>query len=509
MQLDITLTATPEDTYIASDLGYLLHKNPTRVFARSLSAGMARVFYSEVSDQCCTAVLHLSVDPIALVRGKNKQNSGLLDQYVNDRPFVANSLLSVAINKCYAQSLSGKSKERQALADTRLPLSVRVGPIACGDANALVGKLFEPLGYTWQLAVDDASAEHGLSCLCLTIKATLCDVLNHLYTLIPVMDNAKHWWVDESEIDTLLAKGGQWLSQHPHRELITRRALKHRRDLAEVMLDRLAQLDGSADGVNIGQVVNSDAVSSLPTRDAKATTANALSVDTATTDSNTVTTRPVRLHDQRLDRVADILAQRNVNRVLDIGCGEGKLVRRLLKHPGFTEIIGVDPSLRSLKKAHESFYLDETSEGVSDRLTFQLGSMTYADRRLRGFDAATLVEVIEHIDPARLVALRRNLFGDARPTLVIITTPNADYNAMYESLTAGEYRHDDHRFEWTRAEFAQWCGQVAKDFDYQFEIEPLGPVNEDVGAPSQLVIFSIDHASSRQPKNNHDSAVTV
>ena len=472
MQLEITLTAAASDPYVASDLGYLLHKNPARVFTRAVASGTATVFYSENTAARCTATLYVDVDPIALVRGKNKQTTGLLDQYVNTRPYVANSILSVAINKSFAQSMAGKSKDRQALADLQLPFEAFLGPVACQGDEEFVLSLFEPLGYTCSVTSLGDDADSNLYSIKISATIRLSELLNQIYVLIPVLDNSKHWWVDQDEVENLLNKGAHWLAQHPMREVITRRALKHRRELADVLLERLSVLDddkGSDEARNSNAAAISEPVI-----------------------SETSGVAPVRLHDQRLDRVAHLLKEHSVSRVLDLGCGEGKLISRVLKTPQFTKIMGVDPSLRSLRRARERFYLEDGGEALNERLQFQLGSLTYADRRLRGFDAATLVEVIEHIDTNRLVALERSLFGDARPGLIIVTTPNADYNALFQALSAGEFRHEDHRFEWSRDEFKTWCQKIEQEYGYRVAIEPLGPVDEHHGAPSQLASFTID-----------------
>lgn len=472
MQLEITMTATASDPYVASDLGYLLHKNPARVFTRTVTSGTATVFYSEATAARCTAILHVDVDPIALVRGKNQRTTGLLDQYVNTRPYVANSILSVAINKCFSQSMAGKSKDRQSLADLQLPLEAVLGPVACQGDEEFVRSLFEPLCYTCAVISLGNDADSNLCSIKLSATVRLSELLNQIYVLIPVLDNSKHWWVDQDEVENLFNKGAHWLAQHPMREVITRRALKHRRELADVLLDRLSVLD---DDLGADDAKDSD----------------------ATAASETSGAAPERLHDQRLDRVAHLLQQHRVSRILDLGCGEGKLISRLLKTPQFTRIMGVDPSLRSLRRARERFYLEDGGDALNERLQFQLGSLTYADRRLRGFDAATLVEVIEHIDTNRLVALERSLFGDARPGLIIVTTPNADYNALFQTLSAGEFRHEDHRFEWSRDEFKTWCQKIEQEYGYRVAIEPLGPVDEHHGAPSQLASFTIDTTEAK------------
>jgi len=465
VQIELTLKADPSDTYIASDLGYLLHKNPAKVFTREVTSGTATVFYSEVSDSTCTAVLHVDVDPIALVRGKNQDTSGLLDQYVNTRPYVANSLLSVALNKCYSQTMAGKSKDRQSLADKKLPWSVNITPVVCEEGAPFINSLFEPLGYEC-LATPLIDENFSLYAIRLKGDDYLSVLLNQLYVLIPVLDNAKHWWVDQDEIDKLMEKSGPWLAEHPERETISRRALKNQRDLSREFLRRLSIIGQASDSIASLEEQPTPKTSNDPER--------------------------VRLHDQRLDRVAEILKSHSVSRVLDIGCGEGKLIKRLVKDPQFTEIAGIDPSLRSIQKARDLLFLENAGEAKNDRIVLKLGSLTYADRRLRGFDAATLVEVIEHVDSDRLASLERSLFGDARPAVIIITTPNADYNKLFPSLTAGEYRHSDHRFEWTREQFANWSTATATEFGYRVTTEALGPEDDTHGGPSQLATFVID-----------------
>lgn len=469
MQLEITLTTTADNSYLASDLGFLLHKNPARVFARSVASGEARVFYTESTDERCTAVPHVDVDTVALVRGKNKHVSGMLDQYVNDRPYVASSLLSAAMTKCYAQSMSGRSKERQALADSDLTLQAKVTPVSCSGGEAFLSSLFTPLGYECSVT-SLGGPENRLYEFTLAGHVKLSDLLTHLYVLIPVLDDSKHWWVDRDEVEKLLDKGGLWLANHPEKDLISRRALKYRQDLSDELLERLAGI-GHDEASSASNAIDVQASGEAPA------------------DREENLEKPIRLHDQRLDRVATLLLQNGARRVLDIGCGEGKLIKRLLREQRITQILGVDPSLRSLKRARERFFLNDAGEALRERLQFQLGSLTYADRRLRRFDAATLVEVIEHIEPTRLPALERSLFGDAMPSMIIITTPNADYNALFGSLSAGEFRHEDHRFEWSRAEFATWSERVAQDHGYSVETEPLGPVDSTHGAPSQLARF--------------------
>jgi 3' terminal RNA ribose 2'-O-methyltransferase Hen1 len=175
--------------------------------------------------------------------------------------------------------------------------------------------------------------------------------------------------------------------------------------------------------------------------------------------------------------------------VVDLGCGEGALLRLLLSDPTFTRVLGVDVSPRALDVAARRLQLDRMPERQRARLQLVQSSATYRDDRLEGFDALVLMEVVEHVDPDRLPALERSVFAHARPTAVLVTTPNAEHNVRYEFLAAGTRRHPDHRSEWTRGEFEAWAAAVATAYDYQVRFEPVGEVDPEVGPPTQLAVF--------------------
>ncbi|MEM6696434.1 MAG: 3' terminal RNA ribose 2'-O-methyltransferase Hen1 [Pseudomonadota bacterium] len=465
MQIELTLTAADSADYSARDLGFLLHKHPDHLHVRETNQGTASIFYTEKGDARTTAVIHLALDPVGLVRGKNSHADGLMAQYVNDRPYVANSFLSVALGRSFGQSMAGKSKERQKLADRALPFDIRVVPVAIAGGETIAQELFAPLGYEVDATILDSTTQRGIVDLRLRGEVLLRDLLSHLYVLVPVLDNAKHWFIDRGEIEKLLAKGEGWLPQHPAKEMITSRALKHRRALVHAALERLAE--DSEEGADD----KGDDEEKAPTGE------DALE-------------KPIRLHDLRLDTVAGLLTENRVTSVLDLGCGEGRLMTRLVKERGLQRLVGVDPSVRALETAARRLRLNDAGDAMRERVQLQMGSLTYGDRRWHGFDAATLVEVIEHIDPPRLSALETSLFADARPRMVIVTTPNREYNALFETMEPGRLRHPDHRFEWTRAEFEAWGNQVAQAHYYSVRFAPIGPLDDTYGAPSQMAVFT-------------------
>jgi 3' terminal RNA ribose 2'-O-methyltransferase Hen1 len=460
MLLTISTTHRP-----ATDLGYLLHKNPQSVHERELPVGRAVMFFPEASAERCTFALHVDVDPIALVRGRSA-GGGLLDEYVNDRPYAASSLLSVAMARALNSAMGGRSRERQALAETPLPLEITVTPLAARGGETIVEELFAPLGYTVEARrhpVDEADPRGGESpyvTLRLRNNVRLKDALAHLYVLVPVLDDAKHYFIGDAEVDKLLAKGDGWLDVHPQRELIVTRYLTRRRALVR---EALARLSGTGEDVD--------------------------EVAEARDSEEAALEQPLRLNDQRVQVVTEELLAAGAASVVDLGCGEGRLLQGLLRHRQFQRIVGVDVSTRALERAEQRLKLDQMSDRQRERIRLLHGALTYRDQRLAGHDAAALVEVIEHIDPDRLPALESAVFEHMRPDLVLVTTPNREYNARFAGMAPGALRHGDHRFEWTRAEFARWTDQVASRFPYLPEIKPIGEEDGALGPPTQMAVF--------------------
>jgi 3' terminal RNA ribose 2'-O-methyltransferase Hen1 len=466
MLLTITTTHQP-----ATDLGYLLHKNPARAQRFELSFGAAYVVYPEATTERCTAALVLDVDPVGLVRGRRgpEGDGGLLMQYVNDRPYVASSFLSVAMNEVFGTAMTGRSKDRPELAALALPFEVRLAVVPCRGGEDFLRRLFEPLGYGVHAVahpLDPTMPEWGASryyTVTLSGEKRLADLLTHLYVLIPVLDDEKHYWVGDDEVDKLIRHGEGWLGAHPERDLITRRYLKHQRSLVR------------------------DAVARLVTEDAPDEADDAPAARDAAEGALEL---PLSLNEQRLARVLGALRASGAASVVDLGCGEGRLLRELLGDKQFTRIVGMDVSHRALEIAADRLKLDRMPPMQRARIELLHGSLMYRDQRLSGFDAAAVVEVIEHLDPPRLAAFERVAFEFARPAAVVVTTPNAEYNVRWESLPAGRFRHRDHRFEWTREQFEQWASGVAARFGYGVRFAPVGPVDDEVGAPTQMAIFT-------------------
>jgi 3' terminal RNA ribose 2'-O-methyltransferase Hen1 len=498
--LTITTTADPAERAgsTATDLGYLLHKHPGKAQEFATSYGTAHVFYPQADPERCTVALLLEVDPVALVRrsrskggkgGRGGTPDATLAQYVNDRPYAASSLLAVALGAVFRTALRGQCDARPELAERPLPLRIEVPALAARGGAELVHRLFAPLGWTVEaepVALDERFPEWGDARslrLTLTGELRLADALRQLYVLLPVLDGAKHYWVSAEEVDKLLRAGEGWLPDHPEQQLIVARYLARRAALTRQALERLelARLAAADDS----------AVEELD---------NAVDEESDTED------RPVPLAVRRRESILAALHDTGAARVLDLGCGQGQLLGELLKDRRFTEIVGVDVSVRALQAAGRRLRLERMGERQASRISLLQGALTYTDTRLRGYDAAVLSEVIEHVDLPRLAALEYAVFGAARPAAVVVTTPNVEYNVRWESLPAGHVRHSDHRFEWTRAEFADWATRTAERHGYRVEFRPVGPEDPEVGPPTQLALFRLGVADET---TDSDKAGTV
>ncbi|MGW5260722.1 3' terminal RNA ribose 2'-O-methyltransferase Hen1 [Microbispora sp. NPDC004025] len=537
MILTISTTLRP-----ATDLGFLLHKHPDRVQEFERSFGTARVFYPEAGEDRCTAALLLEVDPVRLARSRGSSSPDFsLGQYVNDRPYAASSLLASALADVFRTARTGRCASRQDLADGPIPLEIALPALPCRGGADLAHRLFGPLGWEVDAApvpLDPGFPEWGESRyvrLALRGNVRLADALNHLYVLLPVLDDAKHYWLAGDEVDKLVRAGEGWLAGHPDKGLITRRYLGRRWALTRTAFARLAELGDDVEEsldppVEEEHAAEGDtAEEHVPVggaeeeRAAVGDSAPQLAVvDGAVRKSVRETVREpgaqapgdavprpdggptagdgpdpgdgagaarVPLNTLRREAVVAALEELGARTVLDLGCGSGQLLSALLDRPAFAKVAGMDVSARALALAKRRLRAERMPDAKRARLELFQGSLTYTDARLAGYDAAVLMEVVEHVDPPRLPALERVVFGTARPAHVIVTTPNVEHNVRYELLT-GARRHPDHRFEWSRAEFARWVAGVCETYGYAADLRPVGEDDPEVGPPTQMAVLS-------------------
>jgi 3' terminal RNA ribose 2'-O-methyltransferase Hen1 len=452
----------------ATDLGFLLYKHPDRVFRSDASRNskMSAVgFYPEAADERCEFCLIVEVDPVERVRGAS-WGAGIA-QYVEPLPFLASSYMSQALSLCLRSAMNGivtsknasEEKRLQAAAVEKWPLEITVSPLR--TSPALISRMFEPLGWdvslhSVPLDIPGMTSEEARRCTdlhTLTIRgeATLQDALTHLYVLLPALDPARHYFYGEDEVQKLLDKSQNWLEQHPARELIVGRYLSKSRELRETALQQIA---GDED---------------------------------ETAEDETATSEPGTAHDERHLKIIEIIRNAGDVSVVDLGCGEGKLLSRLAKLPGKLQITGVEPAMRDLEKAQRNLSRNPGKQ-VDPRIKLKHGSILYADEQLKGFDIAILSEVIEHIDPDRLDHAERCVFGFMQPRKVVVTTPNASFNAMFD-LEEGQFRHRDHRFEWTESEARTWSDRICRDYGYSCELGGAGGYDPECGHLSHFIVF--------------------
>lgn len=471
MLLTITYNANPSTGENALDLGFLLFKNPNRPQVFEMNYGKAYVFYPQADVEVCTAALLLDIDPLDLARGKVGSKDGGLFDYVNDRPYVSSSFMSSTIAKVFGTALSGRCDQRPGLAEQPLALTAVITTLPCKGDPELPSRIFEPLGYsvsTTSQVLDETYPEWGEGkYIDLVIKGRirLQDLLHHLYVLIPVFDRQKHYWVGHDEVNKLLRHGKNWLDDHPEKEMITNRYMGGRRSLARQVLKEL-QLDCIDDGQSGATGQEND-------------------------EEEPAVVKPPSLNTQRLEAVLQALKETNAVSIIDLGCGEGNLLSLLLKDRRFTRIAGTDVSWSILERANQKLKLDRLAETQRKRISLFQGSLTYKDERFQGYDAACIIEVIEHLDQSRLMAFSQVIFGETRPQTVILTTPNVEYNKNYPGLAEGNLRHGDHRFEWTRQEFSRWAKEICRNYGYTVVIQQIGDKDEVYGTPTQMGVFTL------------------
>ncbi|MDR1546497.1 MAG: 3' terminal RNA ribose 2'-O-methyltransferase Hen1 [Deltaproteobacteria bacterium] len=449
----------------AEDLSYLLHKSPFKVQRFPLAFGQAVVFYPEYSAERVCAALMLDVDPLALARDQRRA-LGLPD-YVSDRPYSSSSFMSVALARVFGSALGGRCPQRPEAVGRLLDLTVEAAMLPCrreSDREVLTS-IFAHLGCEAVLTpaeADSASAEWcGVPYFNLRVRArtTLTDLLKRLYVLLPVSDGRKHYYIGRDEVEKLLRHGEGWLTELPEREFVARRYLRRAAQLVKLALERLDDGQGGAEEEPQDEAGTPIEVSEKASLDKR-----------------------------RMAAILAALARSGASSVIDLGCGEGRLLSRLARAKEFQRVAGLDVSLKTLERAQKR--LTRIFRRLPDKVTLLHGSVVYLDERLRGYDAAVCQEVVEHLEPHRLPVFAQILFGEMRPKTVAVTTPNREWNVKFANLPANGLRHADHRFEFSRAEFAQWAETTARRHGYRVELDELGELDDQLGRPTLMGIFA-------------------
>lgn len=442
--MQLTIRAIGQDVKVIS---YLLAKNPNNVYERSVNGHLVRMFFSSFTEEEVCVTFFVTTDSIELSRNNPEKYD--ITSYINDREFVVSSIFCTFLRTALGTALNGKPKEEYiSWVDHPFPLEFSFGPLASPLSDQAIVDLFEPLGYMVEItygAVDyQMNLKRKSTARFVTIKGmtTLQKGLQQLFVLIPVLDDYKHYYIDEKEVDKMERYGEGWLDQHPQRELIVRKALRFK-DVYSLLEKKKEQ-------------------------DFK-------------------TERKIRLNDRRYEKLVQYVQQLPYREsIVDFGSGEGKLSEKLGFVNGVKEILAVEPSESESLKALKRF--EKVVKDKNFLLPKQMmGSLFYYDERLKNKDVMILCEVIEHIDMDRLPKIMKTILQDYLPKALLITTPNMEYNQVYDM--GDGYRHHDHRFEWTRAEFKSWCESQDKKNEYELTFDGIGEEHAVYGHPTQMCLF--------------------
>lgn len=408
----------------ARAISHLLAKNPDNIYERNEKGHLVRFVYHTMTDTELDATFFVTPDPLALVQHEKAYD---ITHYINDRAHAVSTIFLSFIRKAIGTALNGKPKEAYArYVAIPYPFTFEIGPVATALSDEEIRALWEPLGYS--IAIEAISEQQRARFLKLTGETTLQKALQQLFVLIPVMDDYKHFFIDEAEKERIERYGKGWLDTHPLKAFILKKALRFRHLLDEPQTPKATQ---SLNTIRYEAIVQE--VKSLP----HAT-------------------------------------------IVDLGSGEGKLSERLAMLDGVQELLAVEPSITANRLATKRF--EDLEVATVPRIHW--GSLFYYDPELVGKDILILCEVIEHIDAERLKKVMHTIFKLYTPKSVIMTTPNAEFNAVY----AIDLRHDDHRFEWTRAEFEAWCKQMTDDTPYFLTFKGIGDIHPIYGTPTQMCI---------------------
>lgn len=443
--MQLTIRATGENVKAIS---HLLSKNPNNLYERNHKGHLVRLFYSEFTEERVEVTIFVTPDPIELMqKGSNTYD---ITHYINDREFAVSSIFTSFIRSALGTALNGQPKEEYIKwVDYRFPFTFEFGPVASTLSDQHIKDLFEPIGY--EVAITRPEIHYAIDLkdkssarfLALSGSQTLQDALRHLFVLIPVIDNYKHYFIDEKEIEKLERYGEGWLEGHPLRDMIYRQALRFK--------EIYSLVEGS----------NPDAAADQPAK-------------------------KVRLNDLRYEKIVETAQSLDPKTIVDFGSGEGKLSVRLAFMDGVKEILAVEPSEAENLKAKRRFDKAKEVPGFVEPKTLW-GSLFYYDERLKGKDLIVLCEVIEHIDEQRLPKAMDLILHQYAPKSFIITTPNREYNDVYDM--EDHFRHDDHRFEWTREEFQTWCKERNHQHLYELEFFGIGEEHPSQGFPTQMCVF--------------------
>lgn len=486
--MHLILKASGADAGVVS---HLLAKNPLNIYDRVDKGVRVRMVYTAATENETEVLIHAEPDPVDLVRGTPDGYD--ITQYINDREFGTSSLFCSYIRAALGTALNGKPKEDYVQwVNHAFELELKFGPVASDLPDRVVEELFSSLGYAVSVERGELSYSFDLKNrsavrhIILRGRNTVQHALRQLFLLIPVLDNYKHYFISEDEIDKIKRYGEGWLDAHPLKELIVKRTLR----FAELI--RQYERQEGAFSASFGQERGIGQISEAVIKEVNVEHREDGEQEQRGSESvsdGSQSEPPVRLNELRYRAITDVVAALPVKRsIVDMGAGEGKLSARLAYIPGVEAILAVEPSGQSRLRAMERFAKLEGRSGVAAMPEPIIGSLFYFDEQMQNQDVMILCEVIEHIEEYRLNGIMDTIMNEYQPEVLLVTTPNKEYNEVY-AMEQESFRHHDHRFEWTRAELVSRCEEWTQQGNYAYEIKGIGEHAEGYGQPTQLVIF--------------------
>lgn len=447
-------------------VSHLLAKNPANVYDRQEKGHRVRMIFSIYEPEVVELLTYVTPDSFELVR--NSPESYQITHYINDRAYAMSSLFCTLTRSAFSTALNGKPKPGyEEWVQHPYELEISLGPLASNLRDEHLIELWEGLGYKVRIEPGkvfysfDGRRHSSARFLHLSGIHTIQKALQQVFVLVPVMDNYHHYYVDEPDVEKLDRFGTGWLEDHPMKEMIVRRSLRHQ------ALIRKSKYFSRVDQQE---------------------------PETSCDKTESETTSKVRLNDLRYQAILQEIEQLDqCAKIVDLGAGEGKLSVQLGFLRGIQEVWAIEPSQVALLRAIDRFDKANKKPGFV-KPQAQFGSLYYYDERIIQKDVMILCEVIEHIDEDRLPQVFHMIFDQYDPKTLIVTTPNVEYNQVYG--LGEQMRHQDHRFEWTRAQFQAWCDQWTQLYPYSYQIKGIGEEDEQYGHPTQMVVFHRKEANA-------------
>ncbi|MNM55135.1 RNA repair, ligase-Pnkp-associating, region of Hen1 [compost metagenome] len=432
-------------------ISYFLGKNPINPYIKETKYGTIEVKFIEYKSNFVDVYIVFRSKGLEMV--KESEFKGL-EHYINDREFSISTIFLSNVKNSIGHVLSYDYDE----IDTNFDFSLTLGPISTKLPNEAILELFEPLGYDTeikeiQLDYDFKIESSGVYEITLNKTCNIVSLFRHIYVLIPVIDNYKHHFISKDEVDKLLRLGDGWLATHPKNEFISKRYVGYRESLFKTVITSLE---------------NEKEVEESKIEEQKE--------------------EKVGLGKLRYLEFAKQVENLGVTEVVDMGAGEGRLIELLAKNKNLNQLIACEPTLTGRQRMYARIDKLDRKKLLSIKPQVIQSSLFYKDYRLVNKECIVLCEVIEHINADRIDNVMDIILNYNKPKHFIISTPNFEYNVLYETMKT-KFRHGDHRFEMTRKEFKEFIDKHAERCGYDVEYVGIGESHEQYGYATQMAVM--------------------